>query len=112
MPLSEGWNIEIATGTLRLAAREKAEIFPLVAIDLGQWRTRIKIGRPVPSEYLNDATAFKSAAQHLISELLPALRQYPDQVTFDLAFCIAPSGPAAQEPVANSHDSGSLTAAT
>ena len=112
VPFCEGWNIEIATGTLRLAAREKAEIFPLLAIDLGRWRTRIKIGRRVPSEYLNDATAFKSAAQHIMAELLPIIRQSPDQITFDLAFCISPSGPPTQEPVANSHGSGSLTAAT
>ncbi len=110
VPLCDGWNIEIATGTLRLAAREKAEIFPLLAIDLGRWRTRIKIGRPVPPEQLNDAASFTFAAQHMVAELLPTLRQHTEQITFDLAFSIISSTTPTQPPVANRHNSGSLPA--
>jgi lauroyl/myristoyl acyltransferase len=92
VPFGEGWTLDLATGALRLAAHEKAEIFPFTTVDLGGWRTRIKIGPPVP---LAGAADFPSAAAHLIAALLPALREHPDQITFDLARSLRPS---AHEP--------------
>jgi len=83
------------------------EIFPLTTVDLGHWRTQIKVGAPVPTEFAED---FPAAAGHLIAACLPALRQYPDQSTFDLARHIKPIaiGNNPQLPVANRNVSGNL----
>jgi len=107
VPFCDGWTIEIATGALRLAGGQRVEIFPLTTVDLGHWRTQIKVGAPVPTEFAED---FPAAAGHLIAACLPALRQYPDQSTFDLARHIKPIaiGNNPQLPVANRNVSGNL----
>ena len=98
VPFCEGWTIEIATGALRLAERHQAEIFSISTVNLGGWRTRIKIGAPVPREL---AANFSAAAGHLIAAWLPTLHLYPDQSTFDLARYLQPTGKTPQPPVAN-----------
>ena len=105
VPFAEGWALELATGALRLAIHQTAEIFPLTAVDLGGWRTRILIGAPMPQTLRAD---FALAAGHLINAWLPVLRQYPDQSTFDLARYLKPIGKNLQPPVANKSDSGTL----
>jgi lauroyl/myristoyl acyltransferase len=88
-PFCDGWTLELATGALRLAMHQNAEIFPLTTVDLGGWRTQIKIGAPVSPDL---ATDFSVAAGRLIAAWLPVLRQYPDQMTFDLTRYLKPTG--------------------
>ena len=84
---SQDWEIELATGALRLAASQAAEIFPLTILDQGQWRTRLTIGPPIPRELLTSPANWQPAAQHLLAELKPALLAHPDQVSPHLAAC-------------------------
>jgi hypothetical protein len=79
LPVGEGWTFQMAAGAVRLAIRHRAELIPLVLIDEGHWHYHIKLGRPVPPEYLTAEADWTQAGKHLLDEMLPHFRQHPQQ---------------------------------
>ena len=79
VPVGEGWTFQMATGVVRLAIRHRAELIPCVVIDEGHWRFQLKLGRPVPAEYLTAESDWLHAGKHLLNEMLPHFRNHPDQ---------------------------------
>jgi lauroyl/myristoyl acyltransferase len=79
VPAGEGWTFQMATGAVRLAVRHRAELIPCVVIDEGHWRFQVKLGRPVPAEYLTAEADWIHAGKHLLHEMLPHFRNHPDQ---------------------------------
>ena len=95
VPVGDGWTFQMATGAVRLAVRHRAELFPCVVIDEGCWRFQIKVGRPVPAEYLAAETDLIPAGKHLLNEMLPHFRSYPKQCSHQLIKCFQPPPTAA-----------------
>jgi len=100
--IGEGWTFQMSTGVMRLANRHQAELIPCVIIDEGRWQFQIKLGRPVPAEYLASETAWIHAGKHLLDEMLPHFRNHPDQLTDTLAKYFRPSP--SDTPLKNSPD--------
>jgi lauroyl/myristoyl acyltransferase len=84
VPIGEGWTFQMSTGAMRLANLYSAELIPCVVIDEGRWRFQIKLGRPVPAEYLAAEADWIHAGKHLLDEMLPHFRNHPDQLTDQL----------------------------
>jgi lauroyl/myristoyl acyltransferase len=91
VPICDGWSFQMSTGAMRLAVLYQAELIPCVVIDEGRWRFHIKLGRPVPAEYLAAGTDWSHAGKHLLKEMLPHFRDHPDQLTEHLAGHFQPS---------------------
>jgi len=100
VPVGDGWTFQMATGALRLAVRHRAELFPCVVIDEGRWRFQIKLGRPVPAEYLAAEIDLMPAGKHLLNEMLPHFRSHPKQCSSQLIKCFQPA-PAATADAAH-----------
>lgn len=79
VPVGGGWTFQMAAGAVRLAIRHRAELIPFVLIDEGRWRYQIKLGRPVPAEYLTGEADWIHAGKHLLDEMLPHFRNHPQQ---------------------------------
>lgn len=91
VPFDEGWNIQIAAGAMRLAMHHHAELLPCCIIHEGAWHYRIKLGPPVPRDYLTAGTDWFRAGRCLIKEMLPLFRSYPEQCSpVDLMRCLKP----------------------
>jgi lauroyl/myristoyl acyltransferase len=82
--VAEGWRFRMATGAVRLAMRHGAELVSCCVIDEGGWRFRVCAGRPVPRELLAPNSDPAGAGAHLIREMLPLFRQYPEQCSGQL----------------------------
>jgi Bacterial lipid A biosynthesis acyltransferase len=91
VPICDDWTFQMSTGAMRLAVLYRAELIPCVIIDEGHWRFQIKLGRPVPSEYLAVEADWIHAGKHLLKEMLPHFRDHPDQLTEQLAWHFQPS---------------------
>jgi lauroyl/myristoyl acyltransferase len=78
VPIDEHWQFRMATGAIRLAARENAELIPCTIIDQGRWQFQIKLGPPVPSELLRSEEML-SAGKHLMEAMLPEFQNHPEQ---------------------------------
>jgi lauroyl/myristoyl acyltransferase len=91
VPICDGWTFQMSTGAIRLAVLYQAELIPCVIIDEGRWRFQIKLGRPVPAEYLAVEADWIHAGKHLLKEMLPHFRDHPDQLTEQLAWHFQPS---------------------
>jgi lauroyl/myristoyl acyltransferase len=77
--VDDHFNFQMATGALRLAARQRAAVFPCNIIDEGRWRFSVELGRPVPEKFLADTPDFVAAGKHLLDEMLPCFRAHPEQ---------------------------------
>jgi lauroyl/myristoyl acyltransferase len=91
VPICDGWTFQMSTGAMRLAVLYQAELIPCVIIDEGRWRFQIKLGRPVPVEYLAAEADWIHAGKLLLKEMLPHFRDHPDQLTEHLAWHFKPS---------------------
>jgi lauroyl/myristoyl acyltransferase len=91
VPVGEDWTFQMSTGAMRLAVLHSAELIPCVIIDEGRWRFQIKLGRPVPAEYLAAGADWINAGKHLLDEMLPHCRNHPDQFTEALVTHFRPS---------------------
>lgn len=88
LPFCEGWTFRMATGAVRLAVRHQAELIPCSIIDEGRWRFRIALGRPVPKEFLTAESDWTLAGKHLLDEMTPHFRAYPEQCARTLILCL------------------------
>jgi len=95
VPFGEGWTIQIATGAVRLAVHHHAELMPCCIVHEGAWHYRIKLGPPVPQDYLAAGTDGLCAGRSLIDEMLPLFRSRPEQCSSELLRCLKPSAPVA-----------------
>jgi lauroyl/myristoyl acyltransferase len=93
VPAGGGWIFQMAAGAVRLAIRHQAELISCVVIDEGRWRFHIKLGRPVPAEYLAAGADWVPAGKHLLDEMLPHFRNHPDQCSNQLIKYFQPSPP-------------------
>jgi lauroyl/myristoyl acyltransferase len=80
VPVDGLWRFEMASGAIRLAMRQQAELIPCSIIDHGGWRFQINLGPPVPAEFLQGNDTFR-AGKHLLDAMLPAWRAHPEQCT-------------------------------
>jgi len=88
LPFGEGWTFRMATGAVRLAVRQQAELIPCTIIDEGRWRFRIELGRPVPRELLTAESDWTLAGRHLLDELSPHFKAYPEQCARTFIQCL------------------------
>ncbi len=93
VPAGEGWTFQMAAGAVRLAIRYRAELIPFVLIDEGRWHFQIKLGRPVPAEYLAAGVDWAHAGKHLLNEMLPHFRNHPQQYSRLMAGYFRPPSP-------------------
>jgi lauroyl/myristoyl acyltransferase len=94
VPFCEGWSFQMASGAVRLAIRHQADLISCNIIDEGAWKFRIRLGAPVPKEYLaSDADWFR-AGKHLMDEMLPDFHAHPEQCLNDLIRCLKSTAPA------------------
>ena len=84
VPAGDGWNFEMATGALRLAARHQAVLIPFTIVDAGGWKFRLRLHQPVPAELLVAGDEFEQAAAHLLAEMLPVIQAHPEQCRTEL----------------------------
>jgi hypothetical protein len=95
VPFGRSWTVQIAAGAVRLAMRHHAELMPCCIIQEGAWHYRIKLGPPVPQDYLAAGTDGLCAGRSLIDEMLPLFRSRPEQCSSELLRCLKPSAPVA-----------------
>jgi len=88
LPFCESWTFQMASGAVRLAIRHQAELIPCNIIDEGNWRFRIRLGRPVPRDFLTADADWFRAGKHLLDEMLPDFHAHPKQCTTDLIRCL------------------------
>ncbi len=95
MPIENDWSFRMSTGALRLASRCDAELIPCCMMDSGGWRFRLEIGEPVPRDYLASEYALPRAAEYLLQQMLPRVRNYPEQSSDYLLDCFRPNASSA-----------------
>jgi lauroyl/myristoyl acyltransferase len=88
IPFSDGWDFQMATGAVRLAIRQQAELISCSIIDEGGWHFRIKFGRPVPKEFLIANVDWSRAGKHLLDEMIPDFQARPEQCLANLTGCL------------------------
>jgi lauroyl/myristoyl acyltransferase len=91
VPIGEGWTFQMAVGAVRLAIRHRAELIPFVILHEGHWRFQIKLGRPVPANYLAGEVDLIHAGKHLLDEMLPHFRTHPRQCTARMVSHLLPT---------------------
>lgn len=87
----DGWDLQMATGALRLASRYDAVVIPCSIIDEGQWCFRIRLSPPLPPADLDPEADYARAGKYLVDALLPVLRDHPQQCSPDLLRSLKPS---------------------
>jgi lauroyl/myristoyl acyltransferase len=97
VPIDDEWSFRMATGAIRLASHYDAELIPCCMTDEGRWHFRLEIGQPVPPEYLASEFAMMRAAEHLLQEMLPPVRNRPEQSSGYLLDCIRRNIPTVAE---------------
>jgi lauroyl/myristoyl acyltransferase len=90
VPLMDGWNFQMSTLAMRVAGREGAEVIPCWIINDGVWNFRMKLGAPVPRNYLTPDSDLLRAGKHLIDEMLLDFRAHPEQCSGNILECIKP----------------------
>jgi hypothetical protein len=88
VPFGRSWTVQIAAGAVRLAMRHHAELMPCCIIQEGAWHYRIKLGPPVPRDYLIAGTDWSRAGRYLIDEMLPLMLSHPEQCSPHLIRCM------------------------
>lgn len=79
VPIDDEWVFRMATGPLRLAARQNAELLPCSIVSEGVWKFRIEIGEPVPQKFFVSESEWIEAGKHLLAHLLPRIQSHPAQ---------------------------------
>jgi len=97
VPFDDQCHVRVASGPLRLAQRHHAELLACIITDLGRWRFRIKLGPPVPEEFLR-AGQEAEAVKKLIQALLPELRAHPEQCVQRVLNLFQPAPPPPDSP--------------
>jgi hypothetical protein len=93
VPFCEGWTFQMASGAVRLAIHHQADLIPCNIINEGAWKFRVRLGNPVPKEYLaSDADWFR-AGKFLMDEMLPDFRAHPEQCLSEMRACLKPNVP-------------------
>ncbi|MGH7975996.1 MAG: hypothetical protein ACREC8_04980 [Limisphaerales bacterium] len=88
IPFGDGWTFQMATGAVRMAIKHRAELIPCLIADEGRWRFNIQFGRPTPQEFLTSESEWTLAGKHLLDEMKPVFRKYPEQCLSDLTRCL------------------------
>ena len=88
VPFCDDWTFEMAAGAVRLALRTGAELIPCSIIDEGRWRFTIRFGEPVPRELLLSKNDWPAAGKHLMGQMIPIFRRWPEQCRPDLIRCL------------------------
>jgi hypothetical protein len=88
VPFCDGWTFHMAAGAVRLAMRYDADLIPCSIIDEGRWRFCIKLGEPVPQELLSSRNDWQPAGKHLMDQMIPIFRTWPEQCRPDLIRCL------------------------
>ena len=78
VPVGAGWTFQMATGAVRLAVRHEAVLIPCTVLEEGRWRFQVKLGEPVPAEYLAANDDYERAGKHLLEAMLPDFRSQPE----------------------------------
>jgi len=78
--VDERWQFGMASGAIRLAMRNSAELIPGSIAEVGAWRFQIHLGPPVPASMLASGDPIP-VGKHLLDAMLPVLRQHPEQCT-------------------------------
>lgn len=98
VPLADGWKFRFATGAIRIAARKRAVLLPCTVLNLGSWRFRMEIGRPVPEEFLGPIPDVPRAAAHLVSELFPFHQAHPGHCCREVFGSLRKNDPSPPDP--------------
>jgi lauroyl/myristoyl acyltransferase len=77
VPLPDGWAFNMATGTIRLAKKHHARLFPCTIYSHGSWKFTIEAFPAVPEEILTQGD--QNAAHYILEKLLPVFEQHSDQ---------------------------------
>jgi lauroyl/myristoyl acyltransferase len=91
VPFCDGWAFQMAAGAVRLAMRCNAELIPCSIVDEGCWHFSIKFGKPVPKELLLSENDWLPAGKHLMDEMIPIFRTWPEQCRPDLIRRLKPA---------------------
>jgi lauroyl/myristoyl acyltransferase len=94
VPFGEGWTFQMASGAVRLAIHHQADLIPCSIKDEGAWKFRLKLGAPVPAEYLTSDAGWFSAGKYLMDEMLPDWQAHPEQCSNSLIRCLKPAAAA------------------
>jgi lauroyl/myristoyl acyltransferase len=78
--VNDDWQVGMASGAVRLAMRQQAELIPCSIIDEGNWHFQIKLSPPVPQEIMRSGDTLR-AGKHILDALLPDWRAHPEQCT-------------------------------
>lgn len=88
VPFCEGWTFQMAAGAVRLAMRYDADLLPCSITEEGRWHFCIRLGEPVPQELLLSKNDWQPAAKHLLDQMIPIFRTWPEQCRPDLIRCL------------------------
>lgn len=100
VPVCDGWRFAMATGALRLAARQGAALIAGMITEEAPWRYRIRFSPPVPQALLQCGDDFSAAGAALMPHFLEALRRHPEQMPPALAGFFLPPGANSPPPCA------------
>ena len=92
VPFCEGWTFQMAAAAVRLAMRHNAELIPCSMVDEGCWRFTIKLGESVPRELLLSKNDRLPAAKHLMDQMIPIFRAWPEQCRPVMTRCLKQNG--------------------
>jgi hypothetical protein len=90
VPFGKDWSFKMAVGAMAQARSHQAELIPCGIIEEGAWNFRIKLGSPVPQEYLAMEADWVRAGEHLLNEMLPLIQAHPDQSFGNFFECFKP----------------------
>jgi hypothetical protein len=97
-PLDSQWRVQVASGPIRLAIRHEAELIPCIITDKGRWKFRIKLGPPVPEEFLRTGQETEVVKQ-LVDAIVPELREHPEQCLERVINLFRPVAPSEKIPL-------------
>lgn len=104
VPVDEHWKFGMASGAIRMAMRNSADLIPCSITEVDAWQFQIHLGPPVPAPLLESGDPLP-VGKHLIDSMLPILRAHPGQCTERLIkqfIAIAPGNKSSHESVAPS----------
>jgi lauroyl/myristoyl acyltransferase len=90
VPFGEDWSFQMAAGAMSLAQSHQADLISCCIVEEGAWNFRIKLGPPVPQEYLALEADWFRAGGHLLAEMLPFIQAHADQSFGNFTQCFKP----------------------
>ncbi len=90
IPFGDDWSFQMAASAMARAQSHQAELIPCCIIDEGAWNFRIKLGAPVPKEYVAAEADWFRAGEHLLAEMLPFIQAHADQSFGNFSECFQP----------------------